>query len=316
MHKRSIGLNALRGFLAAARVGSFTRAAAELHLTQSALSRQIQGLEDELETPLFARTTRQVKLTPAGQRLAQVAGKALAEIDAVAEELRPSGGPRPIAVTTFASFATLWLIPRLDRFARLQPGVDVHCMATDRVVDIDAEGFDVAFRAVAQAGQPGDGVLLFDELVVPVASPALLAASPLERPADLAQHTLLAFEHRYEAMFPQFGWAYWFEALGEKPVRPKRTLRFSNHDQIIQAALAGQGVALARAAMIGETLRDKRLLPVLGGAIDHEIRYFLVLSHAARNRPEVRAFADWAAQEAAQTRRMLAAFVRGRRGER
>lgn len=313
MHKRPINLGALRGFLCAARHGSFTRAATELHLTQSALSRQIQGLEEELETPLFVRTTRKVALTPAGQRLAQVAGKALADIDAAAEELRPTTGPRPIAVTTFASFASLWLIPRLDRFAALQPGIDVHCMATDRVVDLDGEGFDVAFRAVGDAGVEIDGQPLFAELVVPVASPALLAAQAIRSPSDLAQHTLLAFEQVYEARFPQFGWTHWFESQGLKPLKPKRTLRFSNYDQIVQAALAGQGVALARAAMVGETLRDKRLLPILGGATEHDIRYVLVTSAAAKSRPEVRAFVDWALQEAAQTRRMVSGLARARR---
>ena len=313
MNESLTNLHALRGFLAAARHGSFTRAAAELHLTQSALSRQIQSLEEELETPLFVRTTRKVSVTPAGQRLADVAARALAEIDAVAQELRPHTGPRPITVTTFASFATLWLIPRLDRFARLQPGIDVHCMATDRVVDIDAEGVDIAFRGLPGRQAPPGTIMLFAERTSPVASPALLARLPVETPADLAKHTLLGWEQQYEARFPQFGWNYWFEQAGVAPVRPKNTLRFSNHDQIIQAALAGQGVALARTALVAEMLRDKQLIPILGGALDEDLIYCLVVSERARARPEVQAFIEWAKSEAALTTRMTARTTGGRR---
>lgn len=306
MNKRPISLAGLRGFLAAARHGSFTLAAADLHLTQSALSRQIQGLEEELETPLFLRTTRKVSLTPAGQRLQQAALAGLAEIDAAVGEIRPGTGLRPITVTTFASFASLWLIPRLAAFAERQPGVDVNCLATDRAVDLEAEGIDLALRAIRRPGWPAGDPGLFDELAVPVMSPALMAALPVKKPSDLARHTLLAFELRHEAVFPQLGWPNWFAQRSGKPVKPVNTLRFSNHDQVIQAALAGQGVALARGALIAETLRDGRLIPVLGPPLASDFRYYVVVSERARARPEVRAFVDWVNAEAARTRALLA----------
>lgn len=306
MNKRPISLAGLRGFLAAARHASFTRAAAELHLTQSALSRQIQGLEEELEQPLFLRTTRKVALTPAGQRLAQAAGAALAEIDATVADLRPGAGARPINVTTFASFASLWLIPRLETFAELQPGVDVNCMATDRTVDLNGEGVDVALRALFRPRWPADGAPLFDEVAFLVMSPALFEERPVRKPADLAAHTRIAFDLKRETDFHQHGWDHWFAKRGLRPVKPQRTLRFSNHDQIVQAALAGQGVALARGALIAETLRDGRLLPVLGPPLQLDMRYFVLVSDAGRRRPEVRAFVEWIATEAAKTRQALA----------
>lgn len=309
MNKRPVSLAGLRGFLAAARQGSFTLAAAELHLTQSALSRQVQALEAELETPLFLRTTRKVSLTPAGLRLQQAALAGLAEIDAAVADIRPGVGPRPISVTTFASFASLWLIPRLASFSEQMPGVDVNCLATDRTVDLDAEGIDVALRAITRPRWPANNPGLFDELAVPVMSPALMAALPVRQPADLARHTLLAFEQKYEAMFPQLGWPNWFASRGDKPakaVKPVSTLRFSNHDQVIQAAMAGQGVALARVALVAESLRDGRLLPVLGPPLASEMRYFVITAERARHRPEVAAFVAWVEAEAARTRQLLA----------
>jgi len=306
MNKRPITLAGLRGFLAAARHGSFTLAAGELNLTQSALSRQIQALEEELETPLFLRTTRKVSLTAAGLRLQQAALAGLAEIDAAVSEIRPGTGLRPISVTTFASFASLWLIPKLAAFSELQPGVDVNCMATDRAVDLVAEGIDLALRAIGRPRWPAGDPGLFDEIAVPVMSPALMAALPVQQPADLARHTLLAFEQKYEAVFPQLGWPHWFAQRAGKAVKPVNTLRFSNHDQVIQAALAGQGVALARGALIAETLRDGRLIPVLGPPLASDFRYYVVVSERARSRPEVRAFVDWVEAEAAHTRALLA----------
>lgn len=306
MNKRPISLAGLRGFLAAARRSSFTLAAAELNLTQSALSRQIQALEEELEVPLFVRTTRKVSLTDAGLRLQHAATSGLGEIDAAVAEIRPGTPGRPINVTTFASFASLWLIPRLAAFAELQPGVDVNCLATDRAVDLEAEGVDVALRAIGRALWPTDNAGLFDELAVAVISPALMAASPVRKPADLARHTLLAFEAKYETIFPQLGWPHWFAQRGSKQVKPVSTLRFSNHDQVIQAALAGQGVALARGALIAETLRDGRLIPVLGPALAPEWRYFAILSERAKHRSEVMAFVAWVEAEARRTREVLA----------
>ena len=311
MNKRPISLAGLRGFLAAARHGSFTLAAGELNLTQSALSRQIQGLEDELETPLFLRTTRKVSLTPAGVRLQQAVAAGLAEIDAAVNEIRPGAGVRPISVTTFASFASLWLIPKLAAFAERQPGVDVNCMATDRAVDLDAEGVDLALRAISRQRWPADDPGLFDEIAVPVMSPALMAALPVQAPDDLAHHTLLAFEQKYEAVFPQLGWPNWFARRAGKVVKPVNTLRFSNHDQVIQAALAGQGVALARGALIAETLRDGRLIPVLGPPLASDFRYFVVVSERAKGRPEVLALVDWVKAEATHTRQLLAEVFSG-----
>lgn len=306
MNTRPISLSGLRGFLAAARHSSFTLAAAELHLTQSALSRQIQALEQELDAPLFVRTTRKVSLTAAGLRLQLAAASGLAEIDAAVAEIRPGAGLRSISVTTFASFASLWLIPKLAAFSDRQAGVDVNCMATDRAVDLDSEGVDIALRAISRPRWPADQRPLFDEIAVPVISPALMAALPVKQPADLARHTLLAFEQRYETAFPQLGWPHWFAERAGEQVKPVRTLRFSNHDQVIQAALAGQGVALARGALIAETLRDGRLIPLLGPPLASDFRYYVVVAERARQRPEVRAFVDWVEFEAAHTRALLA----------
>lgn len=304
-----MSLAGLRGFLAAARASSFTRAADELHLSQSALSRQIQGLEDELGARLFVRGTRVLGLTPAGERLARAAAAGLRQIDECVAALRLAGGRRQVALTTFASFASLWLIPRLHRFGAAHPDVDVNCMATDRLVDLDGEGVDVALRSTPQRLTAPEAERLFDETMIPVCSPALLASGPPPRvPADLAAHTLLRHDAASEALMPLLSWDGWAEAAGVAPPAARSELRFSNHDQIIQATLAAQGVALARTPLVVELLADGRLVPLFGGAVRTEHRYYVITSRAGRDRPEIRDFVAWVVDEARRVRPLLERF--------
>lgn len=306
MNKRPLSLIGLRGFLAAARHLSFTRAAADLHLTQSALSRQIQGLEEELGTPLFVRSTRQMMLTTAGEALLMAAGAGLKQIDDAVARLRASSARRQIVVTTFASCASLWLIPRLHGFSAVYPDVDVNCIATDRAVDLEAENVDVALRCTAHDTGDANAHFLFPEFVLPACSPALLAKGPpIRAPADLARHTLLKNEEAVELIFPWLAWENWFEAQGLKSPAVRSALRFTNHDQVIQAALAGQGVALARGALAAELISGGRLALPFGAGSPSPFAYYVVTSALSRQRPEVQAFVAWIEQEAAKTRPLV-----------
>ena len=180
-------LDLLRGFEAAARLLSFTRAGEELHLTQSAVSRQIQELETQLGTPLFERRHRSLALTEAGRQFYATAAQVLATMRAATDRLRAQSGRRALAVTTTHSFAALWLIPRLAGFTRAHPAVDVRISADTRVQDLERDGLDVAIRHGPPSLAGPDAERLFGERVFPVCNPKLLQdkARPLKAPADL-----------------------------------------------------------------------------------------------------------------------------------
>jgi len=171
--QRPLSLDGLRAFEAVARRLSFSAAAEELFLTQSAVSRQIKSLEDELGASLFNRGTRRVELTAAGLALLQSVEPALERIDRTVRHLRVASGRRHVNVSTFASFATLWLMPRLVGFQQRHPDIDIRISATEKLVDEDDPEFDLLLRYDFQAKVPKGAELLFDELISPVASPWL-----------------------------------------------------------------------------------------------------------------------------------------------
>jgi LysR family glycine cleavage system transcriptional activator len=287
-------LELLVAFESAARHLSFTRAADEIALTQSAVSRQIIALEDRLGVALFRRLHRALALTEDGAKLYAATVEALARLDRVTRELRHSERGKTVIVTTTPGFAGLWLIPRLATFVAAHPGVDVRISANNELVNLEREGVDVAvrYRPVRNAG-PEDGVRLFGETASPVCSPRLLRApfAPLLRPEDLAAHTLLRME-------PDGGnqlqdWGLWLHAMRLGDLRPAGVLHFSSYDQLISAAIAGQGVALGRVPLIENHLKSKKLVAPFSESVVSPRCYFMVMSPAAAGKPEVRDFMTW-----------------------
>lgn len=257
-------LDQLEAFDAAARHLSFTKAAQELSLTQSAVSRQIAAIEGRLGVPLFRRLHRALVLTDEGQVLARAVGEVLRHLHHVTGQLRRDARPRTIVVTTTPGLAGLWLIPRLTRFTAAWPGVDVRISAGHELARLDRDGVDVAIRYCGPAGAGPDAVLLFHERMVPVCSPVLLAdpARPLASPADLRRHVLL---HVSTAQGIDEGtWPLWLRAMGEAALVPAGALHFSQYDQLVQAALGGQGVALGRRPIVDALLADGRLVVPFG----------------------------------------------------
>jgi LysR family glycine cleavage system transcriptional activator len=298
-------LDGLRAFEAVARRLSFSAAAEELHLTQSAISRQIKSLEDELGASLFNRGTRKVELTAAGLSLQQSVEPALERIDRTVRHLRVASARRHVNVSTFASFATLWLMPRLMSFQRLHPDIDIRISATERLMDVDDPEFDLLLRYDFAAKVPEGAELLFDELISPVASPLL---QPMPTVAtDLAQQTLLD-EDNHSPSSASLRWRRWLQRHGQPQLEPKRWLYLNYTHQQVQGALAGQGVALARLAMMHDTLTCGDLVEPFGaaGRMPGEAAYWLVLMPGARLRPDLIAFANWVRAEAALTRAALA----------
>ncbi len=304
---RPLAVGTLRAFEAVARLLSFRGAGEELHLTQPAVSRQIRGLEDEIGAQLFSRGTRHVELTGAGSTLLRSVEPLLAQLDATVRHLRSAQRRQPVAVTTFASFASLWLLPRLQGFQAVNPESDIRISASDRLNDLDDLEIDLALRYCLPKDVPPGSPELFGEVLTPVASPALLQRLPLQSPADLARHTLLEEDDpRPSAEF--LSWRHWLRLLAPPRLEPRGWVYLNFTYQQIQAALAGQGVALARVALVNESLSRGELVEPFGeaGRIRSPFSYWLVRWPARNERPAVAAFEAWLLEQAALTRTALA----------
>ena len=283
-------LDNLKGFVAVGRRMSITLAAQDLCLTQSAVSRQVQALEASLSVKLLVRGHRSLAFTPAGERLFRSADSALQQMQDVVGELKGSAGPQVVTVSASVGVTGLWLMPRLGGFIAAHPGIEVRLSACNRVVDLKAEGVDLALRYGRRHAMPEGAEHLFGETIVAVAHPSL-GLSALREPAQLKRQVLLEFDGPYR---PWLHWAAWIQAQGWPAVRPKAMLRFNQYDQIVHAAVAGQGIALGRRPLIDALLADGRLValdapqPVLA----HEQGYWLIQADATP-RAAVRQVADW-----------------------
>jgi DNA-binding transcriptional LysR family regulator len=290
-------LDLLEGFEAAARHLSFTKAGEELFLTQSAVSRQIKDLEDQLGTPLFHRRHRALVLTEAGQQFYAAAAQVLTTMRTATNRLRAQGGRKPLSVTTTNSFAALWLVPRLAGFTRTHPAVDVRIMAETKVQDLDRDGLDIAIRHGPASLAGPNAVRLFGERVFPVCSPKLLKKIPLREPSDLKNHVLLHYDDP-DGRHPWLHWKSWLEVAGIPDLRPAGTLSFSGFEQIIPAAVAGHGVALGRSPLVKDLLAGNELVAPFKTSADPARAYFIIASKAAAGRPEVNDFIEWLKVEA------------------
>lgn len=309
LRSRPIQVGHLRAFEAVARHLNFRLAAQELALTQPAVSRQIQALEDDVGVPLFRRHTRAVELTEAGNQLLTAVGQALPRLDATVRHIRQSAGRRHVSVTTFASFASMWLIPRLEAFQRDHPDIDIRVEASDTAVDLEVTDIDVAVRYAPAERMPAPAQRLFGESVTPMASPWLLRSGlPLKRPEDLLRHTLIEAGDAYTPHLQWLTWRRWLDANGLKDAQPKRWLSFNYAYQMVQAALSGQGVVLARPPLVAENLARGDLVEVFAAGAYPQARlispmaYWVLVSPHSRQRAEVRAFADWLLMQAQSTR--------------
>lgn len=291
-------LDRLEVFEAAARTLSFTRAAEELALTQSAVSRSIASLEERLGFALFERRHRALVLTERGQALNHTATEMLERLDETIARLRGRDAARTLTVTASISFASLWLVPRLARFTQEHPHIDVRIAASNEIVDLDRAGIELAVRYSPIGRAPG-GEKLFGEEVFPVCSPALLRdpARALARPADLARHTLLHYEDIRGA--PWLDWSPWFEAAGIPDLKPAGALHFSHYDQLILAAIGGQGVALGRVPLLHEQLRTGALVAPFRRGVASPRCYHVMRSARSAGNSDVDAFVAWLHAEAA-----------------
>jgi DNA-binding transcriptional LysR family regulator len=286
-------LDQLEAFESAARHLSFTKAADELSLTQSAVSRQIARLEDHYALPLFRRLHRALRLTEEGQALYRAIDTVLGHLHQIGGELRRDQRPRPVSVTTTPGFAGLWLIPRLADFTAAQPKVDVRLSASYQLVNLHRDGYDLAIRyATEDVAGPG-AELLFDDTVLPVCSPRLLRdpARPLKALTDLRHHVLL---HQEEGNGGDLqDWPLWLRAMKLEDLKPAGIMHFSQFDQLINAAVGGQGIALGRMPLLNRMLAERKLVAPFKKSVASPRSYYLIEAEGAGKKPEVQAFAAW-----------------------
>lgn len=292
-------LQLLAAFEAAARHLSFTQAAAERFITQSAMSRQIRALEDELGVTLFERRHRALALTEDGQRLYSACSAALNTLRVAVRTVREPHQRQVLALTTTPGFASLWLIPRLTGFTRAHPGIDVRLDAGLGNRNLASEGFDLAIRYSPVGAAQGQQ--LFAEAMVPVCSPRLVGelGLPLREPRDLARHTLLHLAMDGDSTGMPAEWEPWLSAWGLVDLRPAARLSFSSYSEAIAAAIAGQGVALGRRPLVDALLASGQLVTPFDADIASARAYRLIVDPAAKSRPAVKAFERWLLQQCA-----------------
>jgi LysR family glycine cleavage system transcriptional activator len=283
-------LNALRAFEAAAARTSFSQAAADLHVTQAAVSHQVKLLEDWFGLPLFRREARSVRLTAAGALLFEAARDALETLAEVTRRLRDDDGGR-LTVTVLHSFAATWLVPRLRRFREHHPDIDVRLDTTETLVDLARSDVDVAIR-YGMGNWPGLHVeWLMAENRFPVCSPALAAGPPrLERLEDLRGLTLI---HDDDI----FGWPEWLAAAGIQGVDVRRGPAYNNSNLAVDAAINGDGILLARSVLVADALAAGRLVKPFDVSQPAHMAYYFACTEAALERPKVAAFRAWLTDE-------------------
>ena len=297
-------LNALRAFEAAGRLESLTDAAAELSVTPAAVGHQVKALEDYFEQALFERRYRAIALTEKGRLLLAGLTDGFDRLAESVDAFRALEENRALLVTSATSFASRWLVPRLDRFHALHPEIDVRLDATQRLVDLRREDFDLGIRFGPGHWDGLEADYLMEEEFIPVASPALLARKPVDEPADLARHTLL---HREDSPGPApLDWAMWLQAAEVDGVDADRGLRYGMESMAIQAAVDGHGVALVSNVLAESDIDAGRLVRLfdIGLRVGLDLAYYLAYTPGRLQLPRVAAFRDWILEQARQSARL------------
>jgi LysR family transcriptional regulator, glycine cleavage system transcriptional activator len=300
---RPIGVGNLRAFEAVAKHLNFRLAAEDLALTQSAVSRQIQALEENIGVPLFLRHTRSVELTQAGVQILSAVAPSLERIDQAVNQVRLRSGRRSITLTTFASLASMWLIPKLGTFQASHPEIDLRVDASDYFVDLETSDLDLAIRYGPAAQMPANAKRLFGEHLTPVANPIMARRVGLEKTSDLRKLTLIEDVGRVNTHHEWLTWRRWLQAFNQAKLEPKRWMYFSYAHQMVEAAIAGQGVVLARTPLVAQHLLDGSLIePIRNSRVNSPMVYWYVLSPRAEQRQELQAFTEWLESQALHTR--------------
>ncbi|MGR7994441.1 LysR family transcriptional regulator [Xanthobacter sp. ZOL 2024] len=290
-------LAVLQAFECAARHGNFTRAAAELQLTQSAVSRQIRALEAQLGVALFERVRQRVVLSDAGRSLLPEVSRLLGQTEEVVlRALAASDGKTVLSIATLPTFGSRWLARRLPDFLRRHPGTVLNIASRGAPFDLAAEDFDLAIHYGQPVWARASCSYLCSEVIVPVASPALLAATDIAQPGDLRRGPLLHLDTR-----PKL-WTEWFQAHAGEGLGAYAGNRFDQFGMIIAAALAGLGFALLPDYLIEQELAEGALRIVFDRPMTTDNSYYVVQPEGRQQRAAAQAFREWLATQVSPRR--------------
>lgn len=306
--RRSVpSMSALATFEAAARLSSFTLAAAELGVTQAAVSRQVKLLEDDLNAPLFVRAHRKVVLTPAGRALAATVTGAFSSMAEMIETIRRPRTDDAVSVGATLAFSRFWILPRLSEFRSIHPDINLKLVADDSVTDLRRDRLDVCIRYGTPPFPDGNSIASHPDTVFPVCSPKLLdRLGQGTASVDIAQMPLIASDNVNPIWL---SWRSWAAATGYGPDLAKASdrsrLRFNHYTDTIEAALAGEGVALGWAALVARHLAEGRLVRLGTRKLTTEAHYHVIIPAGRQPSAETQVFLDWIAACFAMDERAL-----------
>lgn len=304
MRNNPPGTRALAIFEAAARHLNFTRAAGEVGLTTAAVSHQIREIEDQLGVALFTRTSRSVQLTPAGRIMLDATVDALESLRrAVGRARKTARGQTMLRVSSDATMASKWLMPRVESFRKAHPDIELRFDVSWELRDFDRDDIDVAIR-FGSGKYPGlRADRMFDNVIIPICSPELLlSGKPIAEPRDLLNHTLAHVDWTWQGItWPN--WRMWMTAAGIKDFDDSRCIVLEDSSQAIQMAMFGGAVALVDFTMVAADLSAGRLVRPfeLGIKVPPEYACFVVYPEATADDPRIVAFRDWVLEEAGRT---------------
>lgn len=284
MRRRLPSLNGLRAFEAAARYLSFTRAAESLFVSQAAVSHQIKALEEQLGVELFRRLTRSLELTDAGRRLYPKVQQGFDFLEQGVREVKARAERQGLTISVLPSFASGWLVRRLGRFTAAHPGIQVRLDPSTDLAEFMVDDIDIGIRYGLGNYPDLYAEHLMDEDLFPVCCPDL--AARLDGPEDLAGVTLLHDDGHGQ-------WQTWLDALGVASVDASTGPVYTDSNMVIQAAIEGHGVALARSGLSRDALNDGRLVQPFEFSMPSQFAYYLVYPREYAQRTEVQAFSEW-----------------------
>lgn len=295
LRKTVSSLNLLASFESAARHSSFTIAAAELGVTQAAVSQQIKVLEREMNTALFVRAHRRVNLTPAGRALATTISTAFTQIAEMVETIRQPAVPDTVAIGITLAFNQFWLLPRLPEFRARHPHIKLRLIADDASTDLRQAGLDVAVRYGKPPFEDATSIASYQDHAFPVCSPALLAnLGVAPDAADVGKLPLIASDIVNPTWMP---WRSWARTVGLGPALGKASdlskLRFNHYSDTVQAAINGEGVTMGWQVLLSNQLREGILVRIGTRSVTPDERYHVVVPKGRAPTSTVQAFLDW-----------------------
>jgi LysR family transcriptional regulator, glycine cleavage system transcriptional activator len=298
---RTPSLDALRIFVVASRHLSFTEAAAALNLTQSAVSHRIRGLEEELGLSLFKRLTRRLELTPQGRQLAHRLDHAIGQIDRSIADLWTTDDGSPLKVTMLPSVASHWLIPRLGRIRKQNPNVDVQVIADPRLLDLRVQGIDLAIRFGRRPDASYHATHLMRDQVIPVCTPDFLRKHGPVDSVDALVALPLLHDTPTETDGSGSGWEAWFGYCGRPGAVCRAGQHFSDAGMLINAAMLGLGIALARVSLVADHIASGALVCPLPLPCPTVFSYYLLGMPEQVDRPKIAMSRKLLIAEAART---------------